>query len=74
MKRRKHRVVVKITTSYALTERDATRAMQVLLDRIDKDQKPIYPTGGAGVHVGSGLYADKLTAKQFSFVNRFVFK
>ncbi len=59
-KKLKHRIVVEITTNIQLTERQATWALEQLLNTIDTQSCPIYPNGNC--------YADNLTAKQFSRV------
>ncbi len=63
MKKRKHRLVVEMTTSKPLTEIDAVRGLRILLDeRTNLDQAPIWLTGN--------VYCDKLVPKQFSRVVR----
>ena len=61
MKRKKHRLVIEVTTSKALTEADAVRGLQLVLDRVDTDAQPIW------LHDASP-YIDKLTVKAFSKV------
>ncbi len=61
--KRKHRVVVELTTSKAIDAQDAVRAMLILIQRIDLGAKPIWANN-------SNIYADKLTAKNFDRVAR----
>ena len=61
VKKRKHRVVVELTTSKPITEKEAVLAMQLLHQRIDLDQAPIWANA-------LNIYADKLAAKSFSRV------
>lgn len=58
-KRRKHRLVVDISLSSPVTERDAVKALTTLHERLDLDAKPIWP------HT-PGNYAQKLTVQAFS--------
>lgn len=59
MKARKHRLVIDITLSRAVTKRDAAKALRLLLDEIDKDQHPIWVSEPA-------IYCNKLTVAERS--------
>lgn len=62
MKRKKHRLVIEVTTSSAISERDAAKGLQLVLDgRLDLQASPIW------AHDKSP-YIDKLTVKEFSRV------
>lgn len=62
MKRKKHRLVIEVTTSSAITERDAVLGLQLVLDeRLDLQASPIW------AHDKSP-YIDKLTVKALSRV------
>lgn len=66
MKRKKHRLVIEITTSSAVTEAEAARGLQLVLDdRLDLQAAPIWESDRSP-------YIDKLTVKQFSRVVRAV--
>jgi hypothetical protein len=57
-KQRKHRVVVEITTSRPVSDRDAVSALTMLLDLMDKEARPIWQHR-------SPVYVDKLDVKSF---------
>ncbi len=59
-KKRKHRLVVEITTNVHLTEHDAILALQIILDEADTQSRPIWAY--------SNVYADNLIAKSFTRV------
>lgn len=62
MKAKKHRLVIEVTTSSALTEAEIVRGLQLVLDdRLDLQAAPIW------IHDRSP-YIDKLTVKAFSKV------
>ena len=61
--KRKHTLVVEMTLSQAVTDTDAVRALRVLLDRIDKEAKPVWAND-------RGVYAEKFIAKSFARVVR----
>jgi hypothetical protein len=61
--KRKHRVVVEITTNKPITARAARIAVDLLLERVDTQVAPIWANG-------SNIYADKLTCKEFDRVMR----
>lgn len=63
MLKRKHRLVVEMTTSEKMTEHDARLGLSLLLDRIDLAAQPIW------IYDGSP-YCDKLVAKQYTRVVR----
>lgn len=61
MRKRKHRVVVEMTTSRMVTEEQAMRALErVLRLGINWRRDPIWPSGD--------IYCHRLVAKQFSKV------
>ncbi len=62
-KKRKHRVVVEVTTNMPLAEREVVHALQFMLNAVDLGAKPFW--------FGSyykDVYAEKLITKQFSHV------
>lgn len=62
MKRKKHRLVIEVTTSSALTEAEAVRGLSLVLgERLDLQAAPIWTYDGSP-------YIDKLTVKSFSKV------
>jgi hypothetical protein len=62
MKRRKNRLVIEFTTSHPLTEKDAAKGLQLLLDRrLDTQAAPIWANA-------LNIYADKIVVKSFSRV------
>lgn len=61
MKRKKHRLVIEVTTSSPLTEADAARGLQLVLDRLDLQAGPIWA-------YDRSPYIDKLKVKAFSRV------
>ncbi len=58
-KQHKHHVVVEITTNEPLTEREATRGLQFMLNCIDTGAKPLW------FRPGADIYVEKLIAKSF---------
>jgi hypothetical protein len=63
-KRKKHRLVIEVTTSSAITEADAVRGLQLVLDsRLDLERGPIWA-------YDRSPYVDKLTVKAWSRVIR----
>lgn len=63
-KRKKHRLAIEFTVSSAISEADAVRGLQLLLDeRLDMGKAPIW------MHDRSP-YAEKLTVKAWSRVIR----
>lgn len=61
---RKHRLVIEVTTSSAITEADAVRGLQLVLDsRLDLQASPIWANDRSP-------YVDKLTVKAWSRVTR----
>jgi hypothetical protein len=63
MKKRKHRVVVEITTNKPITAREARIAVDLILGRADTEAAPIWAND-------TNVYADKLTCKEFDRVAR----
>lgn len=64
MKRKKHRLVIEVTTSSAITEGAAVRGLQLMLDdRLDLQAAPIWL-------YDSSPYVEKLTVKAWSRVIR----
>jgi hypothetical protein len=63
MEKRKHRVVVEITTNKPITARAARIAMDLILERADTEAAPIWAND-------LNIYADKLTCKEFDRVVR----
>ena len=63
MKKRKHRVVVEITTDKHITAREARQAMSLLLERVDADDTPIWANARE-------VYAVKLNAREYERVAR----
>lgn len=63
MKKRKHRVVVEVTFSKPVTDREAVQGAGLLIERIDKDANPVWSNA-------LGIYAVKLTAKSYPRVRR----
>lgn len=62
MTAKKHRLVIEVTTSAPVTERDIVRGLQQVLDeRLDLDAKPIWA-------YARSPYIDKLKVKAFSMV------
>lgn len=59
--KRKHVLVVEMTTSHPLTERWARNALSLLLARLECDAEPIFASR-------PGNYAEKFTVKSFSRV------
>lgn len=60
--KRKHRVIVEITTSKPLTEKDSVQALQLTLDsRLDLQRQPIWA-------YDNSPYINKLRVKAFSRV------
>jgi hypothetical protein len=57
-KHRKHRVVVEITTSRPVSDREAVSALKLVLIRTDKYAFPIWQNDGQ-------IYIDKLDVKSF---------
>lgn len=63
-KRRKHRLVIEVTVSSPITEADAVRGLQLVLDdRLDVQASPIWDTVRS-------VYVDKLRVKAWSRVIR----
>ena len=58
MKRKKHRVIVEMSTSHAITDKQAVQAMNLLLRRVDLEARPAL----------GDTYAIKLVAKSFAKV------
>jgi hypothetical protein len=57
--RRKNKVVIEITTSAAMTERDAVKALRLVLDtRLDLEKAPIWATDNSP-------HINKLAVKSF---------
>jgi hypothetical protein len=60
-KHRKHRVVVEITTSRPVSDREAVSALKLVLERTDRYAFPIWQKDGQ-------IYIDNLDVKSFSRV------
>ncbi len=62
MKRKKHRLVIEVTTSSPVTEREAVAGLQLVLDtRLDLASHPVWVRDNSP-------YIDKLNVKAFSRV------
>jgi hypothetical protein len=59
--RRKHQLIIEATFSQAITEKEAVRALGLLMDRLDLQAEPIWARH-------PDIYCDKLTFKELTRV------